>query len=181
MNETLKKYLTAALGLALVALGFYTWSLKTNLDTIRGDAAKVAAEVPKQEYKVDTEVTATPKGSSKDPDVIVKQTYTAEVNGKTVTVPVTGGTATTNGTTGHISQTVDMTPVMGLAMAYTKEKYGRKPWEITTGIGVHKDLYIPVGIQRNFNATEGLALEIHTEPWKGRMVTGGELRYSKGF
>lgn len=58
-----------------------------------------------------------------------------------------------------------------------------KSWELSTGVGWHQgDIYLPVGVQRNYSANKAVAVEMHLVPaelakrniktsgWEGRHV-----------
>ena len=146
---------------------------------IKNDSPLVTPQVSLQVPLTST-LTATPKVSPQDPDVIVNQTYTAKVNGQTLTVPVLTPKGTTQGTpsTGILEQTIDLTPIYSKAkeeaIKEAKTTY-KKNYEVGTGIGVHDgSYYIPVEIQRNYKAGRGVSLELHLEP-KG--ITGGAVKW----
>nr|WP_320145652.1 hypothetical protein [uncultured Anaeromusa sp.] len=127
-----------------------------------------------------TEVSAVGKQQTTDPDVKLNQTYTADINGQQVKVPVTKGTAL--GTTGVIKQEVDLTPVVDMAMRITRETYGRGNWEVSTGLGREQNhWYIPVELKRNYNKDESLSLELHVAPTEDKRLSGGELKYGRKF
>lgn len=126
-------------------------------------------------------LTATPKVSPQDPDVVVNQTYTAKVNGQTLTVPVVTPKGTTQGTpsAGILEQTIDLTPIYSKAKEEAI-KDTRKNWEVGVGVGVHSgSYYIPLEIQRNYKLDRAVALEVHLEADKG--VTGGAIKWKRLF
>ena len=52
-----------------------------------------------------------------------------------------------------------------------------KSWEISAGVGSHQgDVYLPVGLQRNYSPNKALAAEVHLVPedlTKGKIKTSG--------
>ena len=52
-----------------------------------------------------------------------------------------------------------------------------KPWEVSTGVGSHEgEIYLPIGIQRNYAPDKAVAVEIHLNPEEaaqGKIKTSG--------
>jgi len=180
MNISKSLIIKVSLGLIIsILLGswIYLRVLKENDSPLPQETSKTLQDtslVP-QVYPLTTTVTATTKTTPTDPDVVLKQTYTAEVNGKTVTVPIkeVPGVSSKNGSPqGVITQQIDVTPVIQQAL-----KASQKNWEVSTGLGVHEgDFYIPVGLQRNLSHNQAIAIEIHLDPQDKLNVTGGEVK-----
>lgn len=140
---------------------------------------------PQVDIEATTTVSATYKDSPSSPDVILQQTYTAEVNGESITVPISPSAGTSNGTTGTITQTIDLTDIVSSIQqaeeVTAKEKF-KKNWEVSTGLGVHeRDVYIPVELQRNYTASKAISFEIHLDTSRNPKVTGGELKHTWKF
>lgn len=110
------------------------------------------------EPTVNTTLTVRPKKNDTDSDLVVRQSYTATINGTKVAVPVSKDTSpsTLKGTQQAVLvQDIDVTQLV-------------KPlvpkWELGVGLGVHKDdVYIPVSIQRNYKIDRALAFEVHLD------------------
>ena len=112
-----------------------------------------------QDYTVDSTVTARAKDSPSDPDVIVRQTYVAEVNGKRVEVPVVNSKAGKE-SQGTITQEVNIQPVVDLAVKDAKEKV-KKNWEVGTGVYVQDHEVLPVvSIQRNYDTAHAVEAQL---------------------
>lgn len=107
-----------------------------------------------------TGITAEVKDHPSEDDLVVSQTYVANINGEEVKVPIvpkksngtagkpastnsTLGTETQQGIKATVSQTIDLTPVLCRL----------KPnWELGVGYSnVNNSSYIPFSIQRNYN------------------------------
>lgn len=107
-----------------------------------------------------TRITAETKDTPNEDDLVVSQTYVANINGEEVKVPIvpkkvsgtaskptstnsTLGTQTQQGIKATVSQTIDLTPVLCRL----------KPnWELGVGYSnVSNHSYIPLSIQRNYN------------------------------
>lgn len=127
-----------------------------------------------------TTVSVVPKASPTDNDVELTQTYSALINGEKVTAPITYTSqgSSSDGNKGIIQQSIDLQPVVDLAKEAGRreaEKVYKKNWEVSTGLGVHKgDLYIPIGIQRNYAPDKAIAAEVHMDK---EGVSGGELKH----
>lgn len=107
-----------------------------------------------------TQLTAHPKKNDTDSDLVVRQSYTATINGTKVTVPVSKATSTTTGTLKGTQQAV---LVQDIDVTQLVKPLVPK-WELGVGLGVHKDdVYIPVSIQRNYKIDRALAFEVHLD------------------
>ena len=158
----------------LVGSLWFTLSRSTegNIPGIPQEISKVIPKIP-----INTQVDVLPRSSNKDNNVELDQTYTARINGQTVSVPIVTKD-NPNGVKGSIKQEIDITPIVSrIAQAE------RIQWEAGVGLGVHNgDPYIPVVIQRNFDKTSAIELEVHVKPSvKDLQVTGGSLMYKKLF
>lgn len=61
-----------------------------------------------------------------------------------------------------------------------------KAWELSTGVGWHQgDVYLPVGVQRNYAAHKAIAVEVHLMPGelarKNIKTSGWEVRHAWRF
>jgi len=126
----------------------------------------------KQTYDEKTTVTATTKSKSTDPDVIVRQTYVADVNGKRIEVPVVSKPGNSSDPQGTITQQINMQPVVDMAVKDAKDRL-KKNWEVGAGVMVTQDSVLPlVAIQRNFSDTHAVEIQLagDTEGLKGSTV-----------
>ena len=109
---------------------------------------------------IDTNVTATLKEYPSEPDVILTNTYVANVNGEILKIPVVTPHELNSldaKTTGKITQTIDLTHVVN----NMNNKY-KKNWEVGIGYGIHNGKsYVPVEIQRNYKADKAISIEFH--------------------
>lgn len=141
------------------------------------------SSTPKVTLPITTAITAQQKTSKEAPDVILGQTYKAQVNGVDIQVPVWTVSGGLQGSTqGIIKQEVDLTDVVKTsqesATMKAKEKY-KKNWEIGVGIGVfHGDPYIPIGIQRNFKEDSSIDLQVNLDR-KG--LAGGQVMFKRMY
>lgn len=123
------------------------------------DTSSTPQEI-KQEYTETTQVTATTKKTSTDPDVIIKQNYVADVNGKRIEVPVVSSPGSTSDPQGTVTQTINMQPVVDIAVKDAKEKL-KKNWEVGAGVMVTQDSVLPlVALQRNFSDTHAVEIQL---------------------
>lgn len=93
--------------------------------------------------KQDTTVEIKQKKNNSEPDIKVKTTYVAEVNGSTVAVPVKN---INKPTTTTVSTQVDLTPII---------KKLEPNWEIGIGVGFNGKEF-PVSIQRNYKPNRAI-------------------------
>ena len=109
---------------------------------------------------IDTNVTATLKEYPSEPDVILTNTYVANVNGEIIKIPVVTPHELNSldaKTTGKITQTIDLTHVVN----NMNNKY-KKNWEVGIGYGIHNGKsYVPVEIQRNYKEDKAISIEFH--------------------
>lgn len=128
--------------------------------------------IDKQVVTQSTNLDVSAKGSPKDPDLIINNSYTAKVNGETLSVPSVPKTSTFGDTT-TVTQEIDITPLIARM---------RPQWELGVGVGVHeRDVYIPLSIQRNYKEDRGLYLEVHMDPRDNFKVTGAEVQHKWFF
>ena len=132
---------------------------------------------------IDTTISIANKKSEHSPDLELKQTYVANINGKEVEVKVkdneqpktpaaSAGATAPVGTTATVSQTIDLTPFVD-AM--------RPDWELGVGIGRNDSkTYIPVSLQRNYKYDRALQFEIHLDA-HDRSVKGFEVQHKWSF
>lgn len=134
-----------------------------------------------------TEITATNKTNTSDPDLILNNRYHAVINGTDVQIPVkdknikeqlkdtppspSSSTTSTN-TTARVDQTLDLTPIF-------KDYEKKHKWEVGTGIGrVSNEWYVPIEIQRNFGYDKGVSLQLNV---KDNKVDGFQASYKIRF
>lgn len=134
-----------------------------------------------------TEITATSKTNTSDPDLILNNHYHAVINGTDVQIPVkdknikeqlkdtppspSSSTTSTN-TTARVDQTLDLTPIF-------KDYEKKHKWEVGTGIGrVSNEWYVPIEIQRNFGYDKGVSLQLNV---KDNKVDGFQASYKIRF
>ena len=134
-----------------------------------------------------TEITATSKTNTSDPDLILNNRYHAVINGTDVKIPVkdknikeqlkdtppspSSSTTSTN-TTARVDQTLDLTPIF-------KDYEKKHKWEVGTGIGrVSNEWYVPIEIQRNFGYDKGVSLQLNV---KDNKVDGFQASYKIRF
>lgn len=111
------------------------------------------------EPTVNTTLTVRPKKNDTDSDLVVRQSYTATINGTKVAVPVSKATSTT----GTLKGTQQAVLVQDIDVTQLVKPLVPK-WELGVGLGVHKDdVYIPVSIQRNYKIDRALAFEVHLD------------------
>lgn len=130
----------------------------------------------KQTIVSDSTLEVSQKSSKDSPDLEVTQKYKAVLNNKEVEVPVnvttTSDTSPTAGATSYtasLRQEIDITPLVKEAIP---------AWEIGVGAGVNKDrsVYIPLSIQRNYEVTKGVQVELHLDP-EDRKIQGLEIQH----
>lgn len=164
-----KKYLMVAGGIVITiitSIAAYLWF------THSVAPKELPAKVPIK-LQSTTEVTAVQKVSPDDNDLEVTQVYRAEINGAKVEIPV----ATKENIKGVVKQEIDMTPVLQMQRELDKNEF-KKNWELSTGVGVENgQLYIPIGIQRNYAADKAIAIEIHQDAKDIKKTTGAEVKH----
>lgn len=133
-----------------------------------------------------TEITATSKTNTSDPDLILNNHYHAVINGTDVQIPVkdknikeqlkdtpsSPSTSSSTSTTARVDQTLDLTPIF-------KDYEKKHKWEVGTGIGrVSNEWYVPIEIQRNFGYDKGVSLQLNV---KDNKVDGFQASYKIRF
>ena len=129
------------------------------------------SQVPPQ---VSTGISVKPKEKPTDPDLKVTQKYTAQVNGKTVEVPLSKPKETlTKDNQVVVSQTLDVS-------AAVKPLLPR--WSIGVGVGRYgHETYIPVSVTRHYKpAKRSLQFTIKYSTDKGK-INGGEIQHLWSF
>lgn len=135
-----------------------------------------------------TEITATSKTNTSDPDLILNDHYHAVINGTDIQIPVkdkhikealkdtptspTPSSTPTTSTTARVDQTLDLTPIF-------KDYEKKHKWEVGTGIGrVSNEWYVPIEVQRNFGYNKGVSLQLNV---KDNKVDGFQASYKIRF
>lgn len=123
--------------------------------------------------QVSTGITVKPKEKPTDPDLKVTQKYTAQVNGKTVEVPLSTPKETLKDNQVVVSQTLDVS-------AAVKPLLPR--WSIGVGVGRYgSETYIPVSVTRHYKpAKRSLQFTIKYSTDKGK-INGGEIQHLWSF
>lgn len=134
-----------------------------------------------------TEITATSKTNTSDPDLILNNHYHAVINGTDVQIPVKDRNikeqlkdtppspsipSSSTSTTARVDQTLDLTPVF-------KDYEKKHKWEVGTGIGrVSNEWYVPIEVQRNFGYNKGVSFQLNV---KDNKVDGFQTSYKIRF
>lgn len=131
-----------------------------------------------------TEITATSKTNTSDPDLILNNHYHAVINGTDVQIPVKDGnikeplkdtppsSSSSASTTARVDQTLDLTPIF-------KDYEKKHKWEVGTGIGrVSNEWYVPIEVQRNFGYNKGVSFQLNV---KDNKVDGFQTSYKIRF
>lgn len=133
-----------------------------------------------------TEITATSKTNTSDPDLILNNRYHAVINGTDVQIPVkdknikeqlkdtssSPSTSFSTSTTARVDQTLDLTPLF-------KDYEKKHKWEVGTGIGrVSNEWYVPIEVQRNFGYNKGVSFQLNV---KDNKVDGFQTSYKIRF
>lgn len=133
-----------------------------------------------------TEITATSKTNTSDPDLILNNHYHAVINGTDIQIPVkdrnikeqlkdtppSPSISSTTSTTARVDQTLDLTPVF-------KDYEKKHKWEVGTGIGrVSNEWYVPIEVQRNFGYNKGVSFQLNV---KDNKVDGFQTSYKIRF
>ena len=119
-----------------------------------------------------TSLEAAQKANPQDPDLVITQKYTAVINGEKVEAqvkPVVNPKGT--GTTATVTQEIDITNLV---------KKAQPNWELGVGVGYHKDLYIPISLQRNYAPKKAIAGEVHLDASTAK-PTGYEIQHTWFF
>lgn len=135
-----------------------------------------------------TEITASNKTNTSDPDLILNNHYHAVINGNDIQIPVKDkyikeslkdtptsapsySTTSTN-ITARVDQTLDLTPIF-------KDYEKKHKWEVGTGIGrVSNKWYVPIEVQRNFGYNKGVSFQLNV---KDNKVDGFQASYKIRF
>lgn len=131
-----------------------------------------------------TEITATSKTNTSDPDLILNNHYHAVINGTDVQIPVKDknikeqlkdtppSPSSSTSTTARVDQTLDLTPVF-------KDYEKKHKWEVGMGIGrVSNEWYVPIEVQRNFGYNKGVSFQLNV---KDNKVDGFQTSYKIRF
>ena len=131
-----------------------------------------------------TEITATSKTNTSDPDLILNNHYHAVINGTDVQIPVKDrnikeplkdtppSPSSSTSTTARVDQTLDLTPIF-------KDYEKKHKWEVGTGIGrVSNEWYVPIEVQRNFGYNKGVSFQLNV---KDNKVDGFQTSYKIRF
>lgn len=133
-----------------------------------------------------TEITATSKTNTSDPDLILNNRYHAVINGTDVQIPVkdknikeqlkdtssSPSTSFSTFTTARVDQTLDLTPLF-------KDYEKKRKWEMGIGVGrVSNEWYVPIEIQRNFGYDKGVSFQLNV---KDNKVDGFQTSYKIRF
>lgn len=133
-----------------------------------------------------TEITATSKTNTSDPDLILNNRYHAVINGTDVQIPVkdknikkqlkdtpsSPSPSSYTSTTAHVDQTLDLTPLF-------KDYEKKRKWEMGIGVGrVSNEWYVPIEIQRNFGYDKGVSFQLNV---KDNKVDGFQASYKIRF
>lgn len=134
-----------------------------------------------------TEITATSKTNTSDPDLILNNHYHAVINGNDIqisvkdknikeqlkdTPPSPSSSTTSTNTIARVDQTLDLTPIF-------KDYEKKHKWEVGTGIGrVSNEWYVPIEVQRNFGYNKGVSFQLNV---KDNKVDGFQTSYKIRF
>ena len=133
-----------------------------------------------------TEITATSKTNTSDPDLILNNRYHAVINGTGVQIPVkdknikeqlkdtssSPSTSFSTSTTARVDQTLDLTPLF-------KDYEKKRKWEMGIGVcRVSNEWYVPIEIQRNFGYDKGVSFQLNV---KDNKVDGFQTNYKIRF
>lgn len=131
-----------------------------------------------------TEITATSKTNTSDPDLILNNHYHAVINGTDVQIPVkdknikeqlkdtSSSPSSSTSTTARVDQTLDLTSIF-------KDYEKKHKWEVGTGIGrVSNEWYVPIEVQRNFGYNKGVSFQLNV---KDNKVDGFQTSYKIRF
>lgn len=133
-----------------------------------------------------TEITATSKTNTSDPDLILNNRYHAVINGTDVQIPVkdknikerlkdthsSPSTSSSTSTTARVDQTLDLTPLF-------KDYEKKREWEMGIGVGrVSNEWYVPIEVQRNFGYNKGVSFQLNV---KDNKVDGFQASYKIRF
>ena len=139
------------------------------------DNVKENPQVSLSTPQVSSSISVVPKEKPSDPDLKVSQKYVAQINNKTVEIPLgkPKETLSADGQTVVVSQTVDMT-------AAVKPILPR--WSIGVGVGrYHSETYIPLSVTRHYKPLKrSLQFTLKYSIDKGK-ISGGEVQHLWNF
>lgn len=135
------------------------------------DLPQVSLSTP----QVSSSISVVPKTKPSDPDLKVQQKYTAQINNKTVEIPLgkPKETISADGQTVVVSQTIDMTAAV---------KPMLPKWSIGVGVGKDRnETYIPFSITRHYKPLKrSLQFTLKYSIDKGK-ISGGEVQHLWNF
>lgn len=125
--------------------------------------------------QVSSSISIVPKTKPSDPDLKINQKYTAQINNKTVEIPLgkPKETLSPDGQTVVVSQTVDMTAAV---------KPMLPKWSVGVGIGKDRnETYIPFSVTRHYKPLKrSLQVTLKYSIDKGK-ISGGEVQHLWNF
>ena len=139
------------------------------------NAKKVTSSSSLTSPQVSSSISVVPKVKPSDPDLKVTQKYTAQINNKTVEIPLSKPkeTLSADGQTVVVSQSLDVT-------AAVKPILPR--WSVGVGIGKDRnETYIPFSITRHYKPLKRslqFTLKYSIDKTK---ITGGEIQHLWNF
>jgi hypothetical protein len=159
---TTRKNMMYCLLLVVFCICTYAYYQKTHKEQTETTKGAIASEYSDNSISTTTSISVTEKTKATDADLKLSQTYTAEINGKVVTVPVVSkatsatdsasDTATAKAPQATIKQTIDLTPLLSEL---------RPTWEIGVGYGkVDGVSYIPLSVQRNYARDKAIEITV---------------------
>ena len=139
------------------------------------DKPKENPQVSLSTPQVSSSISVVPKEKPSDPDLKVTQKYTAQINNKTVEIPLgkPKETLSPDGQTVVVSQTVDMTAAV---------KPMLPKWSVGVGVGrYHSETYIPLSVTRHYKPLKrSLQVTLKYSIEKGK-ISGGEVQHLWNF
>ena len=139
------------------------------------DKPKDLPQVSLSTPQVSSSISVVPKAKPSDPDLKVSQKYVAQINNKTVEIPLSKPkeTLSPDGQTVVVSQTVDMTAAV---------KPMLPKWSVGVGIGKDRnETYIPFSITRHYKPLKrSLQVTLKYSIDKGK-ISGGEVQHLWNF
>ena len=161
--------------IVLVILIMYFSFINNKDKNDKDNSVKENPQVSLSTPQVSSSITVVPKTKPSDPDLKVTQKYTAQINNKTVEIPLSKPkeTLSADGQTVVVSQTVDMT-------AAVKPMLPR--WSIGVGMGKDRnETYIPFSVTRHYKPLKrSLQFTLKYSIDKGK-ISGGEVQHLWNF
>ena len=146
-----------------------------NKDKNDKDSVKENPQASLSTPQVSSSISVVPKEKPSDPDLKVTQKYTAQINNKTVEIPLgkPKETLSPDGQTVVVSQTVDMTAAV---------KPMLPKWSVGVGMGKDRnETYIPFSITRHYKPLKrSLQFTLKYSIDKGK-ISGGEVQHLWNF